>query len=158
MNINELFDLHGRAVLITGGVLGRVIASGLAQAGTRVAVLRRREEPALAVAASIRVAGGEAIGVAANVLDRTSLERANETIMATLEPVDILINGAGAIHLKLLPEPSASLLISKWRRSGTSSTRTSPKLSCAARFLGVSWPSGGKAASSMCLRWLDCVH
>ena len=97
MNTSELFDLHGRTVLITGGsgVLGRVMASGLAQAGARVAVLGRREEPALAVAATIRAAGGEAIGVAADVLDRTALERASETITATLGPVDILINGAG---------------------------------------------------------------
>jgi len=97
MNISELFDLHGRTVLITGGsgVLGRVMASGLARAGARVAVLGRREEPTLAVATTIRAAGGEAIGVAADVLDRTALERANETITATLGPVDILINGAG---------------------------------------------------------------
>jgi NAD(P)-dependent dehydrogenase (short-subunit alcohol dehydrogenase family) len=81
MNISELFDLHGRTVLITGGsgVLGRVMASGLAQAGARVAVLGRREEPTLAVAATIRAAEGEAIGVAADVLDGTTLERANET-------------------------------------------------------------------------------
>src|ERR1700694_3793594 len=97
MDVSELFDLHGRTALITGGsgVLGRVMASGLAQAGARVAVLGRREEPALAVAASIRATGGEAIGVAGDVLDRTALERANETITATLGPVDILINGAG---------------------------------------------------------------
>jgi NAD(P)-dependent dehydrogenase (short-subunit alcohol dehydrogenase family) len=97
MTISELFDLHGRTALITGGsgVLGSVMASGLAQAGARVAVLGRREEPILAVAAAIRAAGGEAVGVAADVLDRTALERASETITATLGPVDILINGAG---------------------------------------------------------------
>ncbi len=97
MHISELFDLHGRTVLITGGsgVLGRVMASGLAQAGARVAALGRREEPVLADAVTIRAAGGEAIGVAADVLDRTALERASETITATLGPVDILINGAG---------------------------------------------------------------
>jgi NAD(P)-dependent dehydrogenase (short-subunit alcohol dehydrogenase family) len=97
MNISELFDLHGRTVLITGGsgVLGRVMASGLAQAGARVAVLGRREEPAQAVAATIRAAGGEALAVAADVLDYTALERANETITANLGPVDMLINGAG---------------------------------------------------------------
>lgn len=41
MNINELFELHGKTVLITrgSGVLGRVMASGLAQAGARVAIL-----------------------------------------------------------------------------------------------------------------------
>jgi NAD(P)-dependent dehydrogenase (short-subunit alcohol dehydrogenase family) len=42
------------------------MASGLAQAGARVAVLGRREEPTLAVAATIRAAEGEAIGVAAD--------------------------------------------------------------------------------------------
>lgn len=97
MNSSELFDLHGRTALITGGsgVLGRVMAGGLAQAGARVAVLGRREEPALAGAATIRAEGGEAIGVAADVLDRVALERANETIASILGPVDILINGAG---------------------------------------------------------------
>ena len=97
MNSSELFDLHGRIALITGGsgVLGSVMAYGLAQAGARVAVLGRREEPARAVAATIQAAGGEAIGVAADVLDRTALERANETITATLGPVDMLINSAG---------------------------------------------------------------
>lgn len=33
--------------------------------------------------------------MAADVLDRTALERASETITATLGPIDILINGAG---------------------------------------------------------------
>ncbi len=97
MNSSDLFDLHGKTALITGGsgVLGNVMARGLAHAGARVVVLGRREEPALAVAATIRAAGGEAIGVAADVLDCTALESANETITATFGPVDILINGAG---------------------------------------------------------------
>lgn len=100
MTTSDLFDLHGRTALITGGsgVLGSVMASGLAQAGARVAVLGRREEAALAVAATIRAAGGEALGVAADVLDRAALERANATITATLGPVDILLNGAGGNH------------------------------------------------------------
>src|SRR5690348_9116478 len=97
MNISKLFDLHGRTALITGGsgVLGSVMASGLAQAGARVAVLGRQEETAMAVATAIRAAGGEALAVAADVLDRTALERANEAITTALGPVDILINGAG---------------------------------------------------------------
>lgn len=97
MNSSDLFDLHGRTALITGGSggLGSVMARGLAQAGARVAVLGRREEAALAVAATVRAAGGDALGVAADVLDRTALERANDTITTTLGPVDILINGAG---------------------------------------------------------------
>ena len=143
MNISVLFDLHGRTALITGGsgVLGSVMASGLAQAGARVAVLGRREEPALAVAATIRAAGGQALGVAADVLDRTALERANETITATFGPVDIPLTALGAINRKRPLDQSALSLRSKWRRSDTSSMRMSPGLSspCAARFLGVSW-------------------
>ncbi len=97
MHSSELFDIHGKTALVTGGsgVLGSVMARGLAQAGARVAVLGRREEPVQAVAASIQAAGGEAIGVAADVLNRAALERANDTITAALGPVDILINGAG---------------------------------------------------------------
>ncbi len=110
MNISELFDLHGRTALVTGGsgVLGRVMASGLAQAGARIAVLGRRAEPALAVAATIRASGGEAIGVAADILDRTALESANETITATLGPVDILINGAGGNQPQATTGPDRS--------------------------------------------------
>jgi NAD(P)-dependent dehydrogenase (short-subunit alcohol dehydrogenase family) len=110
MNSSVLFDLHGRTALVTGGsgVLGSVMARGLAQAGARVAVLGRREEPALAVAATIRAAGGEAIGVAADVLDRTALERANETITATLGPADILINGAGGNQPQATTGPDRS--------------------------------------------------
>lgn len=60
MNISELFDLHGRTLLITGGsgVLGRVMAIGLAQAGSRVAVLGRREEPAPAGQSRLRLCHG----------------------------------------------------------------------------------------------------
>jgi NAD(P)-dependent dehydrogenase (short-subunit alcohol dehydrogenase family) len=63
MNSSDLFDLHGRIAPITGGggVLGSVMARGLARAGARVAVLGRREEPARSVAATIRAAGGEAL-------------------------------------------------------------------------------------------------
>lgn len=45
--------------------VGQVMASALAQAGAHVAALGRREERALAVAATIRATGGKAIGVAA---------------------------------------------------------------------------------------------
>ena len=97
MNIAELFDLHGKTVLITGGsgVLGSAMAQGLAEAGAQVAVMGRRLEPCEQVAAAIRAAGGQAIGVAADVLDRAALEAALATVTATFGTVDILVNGAG---------------------------------------------------------------
>lgn len=44
---------------------------------------------------AIRVAGGEAMGVAADVLDRDTLEAAAQQIEASLGPVDALVNAAG---------------------------------------------------------------
>src|SRR5512146_1876273 len=89
-----LFDVRGRAAIITGGSgqLGRAMAAALAQAGVRVAILGRRVETAQAAAEAIRAAGGTAIGVACDVLERAALERAHEQIASAFGPVDILIN------------------------------------------------------------------
>jgi len=71
---------------------------GLAECGARVAVLDLRKEAADKVAEQIKAAGGQAIGVACNVLERASLESARETILAAFGPCDLLINGAGGNH------------------------------------------------------------
>ncbi|HEX8982470.1 MAG TPA: SDR family NAD(P)-dependent oxidoreductase [Ktedonobacterales bacterium] len=92
-----LFDIHGRTAVVTGGsgVLGRTMARGLAAAGARVAVLGRRFEACEAVAQEIRAEGGEAVGVACDVLNRDSIERAEQIVTESLNPVDILVNAAG---------------------------------------------------------------
>lgn len=46
-------------------------------------------------AENLRLGGAKAIGVAADVLDRASLERAAEQIGAAFGPVDVLVNAAG---------------------------------------------------------------
>jgi NAD(P)-dependent dehydrogenase (short-subunit alcohol dehydrogenase family) len=93
----NLFDLTNKTAVITGGsgVLGQALARGLAQAGARVAVLGRRLDACEEVARTIRNEGGQALAVSADVLELASLERAVSQIVATLGPVDILINGAG---------------------------------------------------------------
>lgn len=92
-----LFDIHGRTAVVTGGsgVLGRTMARGLAAAGARVAVLGRRFEACEAVAQEIRAEGGEAVGVACDVLNHASIERAEQIVTESLNPVDILVNAAG---------------------------------------------------------------
>jgi NAD(P)-dependent dehydrogenase (short-subunit alcohol dehydrogenase family) len=92
-----LFDVRGLTAVIAGGggQLGRIIAAGLAAAGARVVVVSLHEESANAAAAGIRDAGGQALGIAADVLDRAALERALERIATEFGPPDILINAAG---------------------------------------------------------------
>ncbi|MCS7336818.1 MAG: SDR family oxidoreductase [Verrucomicrobiae bacterium] len=95
-------DLSGRVALVTGGggVLCSTMSRALAACGAKVAVADMRQDAAEAVATQIRAEGGTALGVACNVLERQSLEAANEVVKKELGPVDILINGAGGNHPK----------------------------------------------------------
>ena len=116
--MNLTFDLTGKVAVVTGG--GGVLCSGfsktLAAAGAKVAVCDLREEAAKAVAEEINAAGGCAIGVAMNVLDKASIQTAKDLIVEKLGPVDILLNGAGGNNPKgstsrdnLTPEEVAQL-------------------------------------------------
>jgi len=58
-------------------------------------VLDLNEQAASRIAEQIKKAGGKAIAVGCNVLDRASVEAARDTVAAKLGQADILINGAG---------------------------------------------------------------
>jgi NAD(P)-dependent dehydrogenase (short-subunit alcohol dehydrogenase family) len=91
-------DLNGRVCVITGGggVIGAVLAKGLASVGAKVAILDIKKEFADKVADEIvRDFGTEAIGVEADVLDKSSLEESKKIVVKKFGLIDILINGAG---------------------------------------------------------------
>lgn len=89
-----------KVVVVTGagGVLCSILAKALAKQGHKIAVLDLRKEAADKVADEINAAGGKALGFAANVLDKVSLESAKQEINENLGTCDILINGAGGNH------------------------------------------------------------
>src|SRR5258708_22420045 len=97
LNPQTLFDIQGLTAVIRGGSgrLGRVMAQGLAQAGARVAIISLHAETSGKVAEAIKADGGQAIGVACDVLDRASLEQTRELVTENFGPIDILINAAG---------------------------------------------------------------
>jgi NAD(P)-dependent dehydrogenase (short-subunit alcohol dehydrogenase family) len=97
MHLPDLFSLKDRSILITGGtgVLGAAMAEGLVAAGANVAVLARNSAKADGVLARLAGGPGKAMAVPGDVLDRSSLEKAAETISAAWGPVDTLINCAG---------------------------------------------------------------
>jgi NAD(P)-dependent dehydrogenase (short-subunit alcohol dehydrogenase family) len=91
-------DLKDKVCVITGGagVLGTAMVKAMASVGTKIAIADINKEVADKVAAEIAAdSGTEVIGVAANVLDKESLEFAKTEINKRLGPIDILINGAG---------------------------------------------------------------
>lgn len=91
------FDVRGLTAVITGGygVLGGCMADRLASAGAHVAVLGRREAPAVEKADAINDRGGQALPVVADVLDEKQLRRARAKVLDTWGRIDILINAAG---------------------------------------------------------------
>ena len=93
----ELFKLKDKVVVITGGagVLATAIGNGLAKADCKLVILDLDLERAENRAREIVDNGGEAIGLAANVLEEESLEIAREAVLSKYGSIDALINGAG---------------------------------------------------------------
>lgn len=91
------FDLQDKVAIVTGGtgVLGGMMARGLAMSGARVGILGRRREKAEQVASEIEQAGGRALALPADVLDKEQLEEARQAVVGRWGSVDILVNAAG---------------------------------------------------------------
>jgi len=89
-----LDTFRNQVAVVTGGagVLCSAMCRALAQSEAKVAVLDLRPEPAKALAVEL---GHGSIGLACNVLERTSVEAAAQKVMDSFGRVDILINGAG---------------------------------------------------------------
>jgi NAD(P)-dependent dehydrogenase (short-subunit alcohol dehydrogenase family) len=94
---DALFSVSGKVVAITGaaGVIYGTIAKGLAAHGAKVALLDLLGDKAEEIAGQIRSEGGEAVGLACNVLDPASISEALAGILEAFGRVDVLINGAG---------------------------------------------------------------
>jgi NAD(P)-dependent dehydrogenase (short-subunit alcohol dehydrogenase family) len=84
------------------------MSRGLGCVGVKVAVLDLFEEAAQRVADDIVAAGGEAIAVRCDVLDKASLEAARDAVLAQFGQVDILINGAGGNKKQATTSPDLS--------------------------------------------------
>jgi 3-oxoacyl-[acyl-carrier protein] reductase len=87
-----------RVALVTGAAagIGRATALALARDGMRVAVCYRSDkEGATETVAAISEAGGEALALAADVVDAGSVNAAFSEVESTWGPVQILVNNAG---------------------------------------------------------------
>ncbi len=95
-------DLSGKVAVVTGagGVLCSGFAKTLAACGAKVAALDLRLDAAQKVADEIAADGGTALAIAANVLEKASLEAARKAVAEQLGVCDILINGAGGNNPK----------------------------------------------------------
>ncbi len=95
-------SLKDKVIVVTGagGVLCSMFAKEAAKQGAKVALLDLNVNAAQAAADEITQTGGCAKGYEANVLQKESLQKAHEQILADFGKCDILINGAGGNHPK----------------------------------------------------------
>jgi 3-oxoacyl-[acyl-carrier protein] reductase len=96
----RLFDLTGRVAMVTGASsgLGVRFAEVLAGAGAAVALVARRTDRLAAVKGRIEKAGGRALAIPADVVDRDAMRKAFDEAQAAFGCVSILVNNAGIAH------------------------------------------------------------
>ena len=111
MELPFQIDLTGQVAVVTGGsgVIGGMFAKALAECGAKVAVLGRKAENGIPIVNEIEKAGGEAVSIAANVLEKESLIEARKKILEKWGKINILVNCAGgAVKSAEIPQDQFS--------------------------------------------------
>lgn len=95
--MKNCLDLEGRVAVVIGATsgIGRAIAIGLAQHGADVAPAGRRQERLREVCREIESLGRRALGRAADVTRRETLESLRDAVLERFGHVEILVNAAG---------------------------------------------------------------
>ena len=112
--IKELFDLSGRAAIVTGGSrgLGREMAEGLAEAGAALMLCARREEWLTPTLKEMRARGFRVEGQVADVSRPADVQAVVDRALAAFEKIDILINNAGVTW----GEDPEAMPLAKWQK------------------------------------------
>lgn len=96
-HVNALFDLGGKAALITGGSrgLGAEMAEALGEAGASLFLLARREQWLAPTLEELRGKGFRCEGTLCDVSQPDQVEAACAKAIEALGAIDILVNNAG---------------------------------------------------------------
>ncbi|MCK2215521.1 SDR family oxidoreductase [Actinomadura sp. ATCC 31491] len=95
--LRELFSLHGRRALITGGSsgIGYAMAEAIGRAGAEVVLVARRPAELGQAADRLREHGVTATTISADLASRDDVQRVCRTCDDTIGDIDILVNNAG---------------------------------------------------------------
>lgn len=118
--MDELFNLEGRTVLITGSTrgIGKAIATRMAEHGARVTASSRKADACERTAEelNLRFGKGTAISAPCNVYHKDQVEDLVERTRAAFGAIDILVSNVGVNpHFGPLLDTSDSALERIWR-------------------------------------------
>jgi NAD(P)-dependent dehydrogenase (short-subunit alcohol dehydrogenase family) len=96
-SVDKKGTLAGKVAIVTGGSegIGRGIAEALGRAGAAVAVASRRDAAIAAAEQELTGLGFEALGVATDVRDESSVADLVASVRKRFGGIDILVNSAG---------------------------------------------------------------
>ena len=111
----ELFDLHGRVAIVTGGTrgIGRAIAEGFVCAGARVVVASRKADACAETEAHLRELGGEAVAVPTHMGELDALQSLVARTVDEFGGIDIVVNNAA----NALAQPIGQFTPEAWQKS-----------------------------------------
>jgi gluconate 5-dehydrogenase len=97
--IQELFNLKGKVVLVTGGThgIGLAVGTALGKAGARICVNDIDESTLESAKEAYAAEGIEAYTTVFNVTDEADVDAGISRIEEEVGPIDILVNNAGII-------------------------------------------------------------
>ena len=97
MKIHDLFDVHGLAVLITGGAsgIGLAYAQAMAQNGARIMLADINPETLAATVAALRAQGAEVEGETVDVTRRADLDGVVAATVKRFARIDVAFINAG---------------------------------------------------------------
>jgi NAD(P)-dependent dehydrogenase (short-subunit alcohol dehydrogenase family) len=98
MSLAQLFDLHGKKAIITGGSrgLGLQIAQALGEMGAQLLLGARKADELDAAVTQLRADGVDASALTVDLGDHDSVKQFATGALAKLGQCDILVNNAGA--------------------------------------------------------------
>jgi len=101
-------NLQGQVAMVTGASqgLGQAVAIRLGENGAKVLCVARNASKLEETVNAINAAGGQAVALACDVTDRTSVEQLFKTVESDHKRLDILVNNAGITRDTLLPRMS----------------------------------------------------
>lgn len=112
MKVDNLFDLHGRTALVTGGNagIGEAMARAMGLAGARLVLVARREALLCEACARLQEDGISAHAIACDLADPQAARDCGARSVREFGPIDILVNAAG-VNLR---EPFTEVTPQAW--------------------------------------------